>query len=484
MVAGSRLPGFVAASLSSLATLCCAGAPQPVSSGILPRPSIVVIVADDLDARSVEHMPRLNALVAAAGLSFENSFATVALCAPSRASLLTGRYAHNHGVRHNAGAGGGFDEFRRRGAEAATVATWLKAAGYRTALLGKYLNGYPDGDPSYVPPGWDEWHAVYSDQGSNTYFNYSISENGRAATRGASEADYETDVLAERAAELIARWSAQRQPFFLLIAPPAPHLPASPAPRHAAALAGVSAPRVPSFDEADVSDKPTWVRQAEPLRRRQAAALDRQYRKRLQSLLALDELVERVVGSLSEGGRLDSSYVFFTSDNGFFLGEHRIVQGKAAPYDESVRVPLLVRGPSLPAGARLPHLVANIDLAPTVAEIAGTKPPPDLDGKSFLPLLGRALPGVDSWRQELLLELWSEGAAGVPEYRALRTRDRLYVEYSTGEHELYDLVADPFQLSNRYDSTGSEVVAPLAARLASLRVCSGRSCRSQQEIPR
>lgn len=478
MSAGSRLPGLLAASLPGLAMLCCAEAPQEAPAE-RTRPSIVVIVADDLDARSVEHMPRVGALLAAAGVDFENSFATLPLCAPSRASLLTGRYAHNHGVRHNGGVDGGFAELRRRGTEAATVATWLKAAGYHTALLGKYLNGYPGGDPSYVPPGWDEWHAVYSDQGSNTYFNYSISENGRAAMRGASAADYETDVLAGKAADLIARWSADPRPFFLFIAPPAPHLPAIPAPRHASALEGVSAPRVPSFDEQDVSDKPAWVRQAGPLRRRQEAALDQLYRRRLQSLLALDDLVEKVVTELSRRGRLDASYVFFTSDNGFFQGEHRIVQGKAAAYEESVRVPLLVRGPGLPAGARRAHLVGNIDLAPTLAEIAGAAPPDDLvDGRSLLPLLGREPPAEDGWRRELLLDLWPEGEAGVPEYHALRTRDRLYVEYATGERELYDLVADPFELANRYDSMRPGAVAPLAARLASLRRCSGPSCSS------
>jgi N-acetylglucosamine-6-sulfatase len=477
MVAGPCLPGILAASLPALVALGCAGTPREAPSTSARRPSIVLIVADDLDARSVEHMPRLGALVAAAGVRFENNFATVPLCAPSRASLLTGRYAHNHGVRHNGGVGGGFAEFSRRGAEAATLATWLKAAGYRTALLGKYLNGYPGGDPSHVPPGWNEWRGVYSDQGSNTYFNYSISENGRAATRGASAEDYETDVLAAETAALIARWSAEREPFFLLVTPPAPHLPAVPAPRHARTHEGVRAPRVPSFDEQDVSDKPAWVRQAGPLRRRQATALDGQYRKRLQSLLALDELVERVVGALSDAGRLHDSYVFFTSDNGYFLGEHRIAQGKAGPYEESVRVPLLVRGPALPAGTRLRHLVANIDLAPTLAEIAGAKVPASLDGRSFVPLLATEPPDIEAWRRELLLELWSEGEAAVPEYQALRTQERVYIEYATGERELYDLDADPFQLDNRYGGASAEVVAPLAARLASLRACAGRSCR-------
>jgi len=478
MAAGSRAPRLLAASLAGLAGLRCAGAPQPAPAA-RARPSIVVIVADDLDARSVERMPRVAALLAEQGVRFDDSFATLPLCAPSRVSLLTGRYAHNHGVRHNGGDGGGFAELRRGGGEAATVATWLKAAGYRTALLGKYLNGYPSGDPGYVARGWDEWHAVYSDQGSNTYFGYSVSENGHATTRGTAAADYETDVLAAKAAELIARWSADERPFFLYVAPPAPHLPAIPAPRHASALEGVQAPRVPSFDEEDVSDKPAWVRQAGRLRRRQQTALDEQYRRRLQSLLALDDLVETVIAELARRGRLDGTYVFFTSDNGFFQGEHRILQGKAAAYEESVRVPLIVRGPGLPAGARRPHLVANIDLAPTLAEIAGATVPGDLvDGRSLAPLLGREPPAEDAWRRELLLDLWPEGDAGVPEYHALRTRDRLYVEYATGERELYDLAADPYQLLNLYGPGRTEIPS-LAARLAALKACAGRACRTE-----
>jgi arylsulfatase A-like enzyme len=478
MAAGSRAPGVLAASLASLVDLCCSGARQPAPAA-RARPSIVVIVADDLDARSVEHMPRVAALLAAQGVRFDASFATLPLCAPSRVSLLTGRYAHNHGVRHNGGDGGGFGAVRRGGEEAETVATWLKAAGYRTALLGKYLNGYPGGDPGYVPRGWDEWHAVYSDQGSNTYFGYSVSENGHATTRGTAAADYETDVLAAKATELIARWSADAHPFFLYIAPPAPHLPAIPAPRHASAFEGAHAPRVPSFDEEDVSDKPAWVRQAGPLRRRQQTVLDEQYRRRLQSLLAVDDLVETIVAELSRRRRLDGAYVFFTSDNGFFQGEHRILQGKAAAYEESVRVPLIVRGPGVPAGARRPHLVANIDVAPTLAEIAGATLPADrVDGLSLVPLLGREPPAWEAWRRELLLDLWGEGDAGVPEYHALRTPDRLYVEYATGERELYDLAADPYQLLNLYGPGRTETPS-LAARLAALKGCSGRACRSE-----
>ena len=424
-------------------------------------------------------MPRLAALVGAVGASFERSFVSAALCAPSRASFLTGRYAHNHGVRRNAGLDGGFAAFRAGGGEASNVATWLKAAGYRTGLLGKYLNGYPNGAPAHVPSGWDEWHAVYSEQGSDTYFDYRINENGATVERGSSDADYGTDVLAAKALALLRRWCRADEPFFLLVAPAAPHLPAKPAPRHRGSLPGARAPRVPSFDERDVSDKPEWVRQVGPLRRRKAAGLDRLYRKRLQSLQAVDEMLEQIVETLRALGRLETTYVFFTSDNGFFLGEHRILQGKAAPYDEAVRVPLLVRGPGVPAGVRLPHLVANIDMAPTFAAIAGTKPPEQVDGLSLLPLLAGDAPPPSSWRQSLLVEGWAGGEAGVPEYRALRSGDRLYVEYATGERELYDLAQDPFQLRNLGPSSVPEVAEPLAAALRRLGDCAGRACRGE-----
>lgn len=466
------------AALISLALAGCVQSQRPAPSHSL-RPSIVLVLADDLDAQAPRHMRRLCALLGAAGAGFENAFTTVALCAPSRASFLTGRYAHNHGVRHNGGAAGGFAAFRASGGESSNVATWLKAAGYHTGLLGKYLNGYPGDVPTHVPPGWDEWHAVSSARGSDTYFDYDVNENGVVVKRGSADADYGTDVLAEKAVALIERWSRAGEPFFLVVAPAAPHLPAAPAPRHRGSFPDARAPRVASFDEQDVSDKPAWVRNVARLRRRQVAGVDRLYRKRLQSLQAVDEMLERIVLALETRGRLDSTYLFFTSDNGFLLGEHRILQGKAAPYEEAVRVPLLVRGPGVPAGVRLQQLVANIDLAPTFAAIAGTQPPGPVDGVSLLPLLeGRAAaPGV--WREALLLEGWADGEAAVPEYRALRSQERLYIEYATGERELYDLAQDPFQLSNLQASSPPEVVRPLAERLRRLRSCAGRTCQEQ-----
>lgn len=438
------------------------------------RPNIVLILADDLDARSVELMPKVKSLVAARGASFSSFFVSEPLCCPSRASILTGQYAHNHTVRANDPPRGGFPAFRAAGREASTIATWLHAAGYRTALLGKYLNGYPGAAPAYVPPGWDEWHAVYSDQGSNTYFNYRVNENGRTVAHGGLDADYETDVLAAKAVDLIRRSPAGEQPLFLVIAPAAPHLQAAPAPRHRGTFPDAKAPRVPSFDEDGVNDKPAWAR-VPPLRQRQITALDRLYRKRLQTLLALDELVEGVVQALDARGALGDTYILFTSDNGFFMGEHRINIGKAAPYEESIRVPLFVRGPGVPAGRRVDSLALNLDLAPTFAEIAGARAADSVDGRSLLPLLGTAAPG--GWRNEVLLEFWGGEGDRVPGYAALRTADHLYVEYTTGERELYDLRKDPYELENLIPSAEAATLRGFGERLRALRSCAGAGCR-------
>lgn len=453
-----------------------AGASSPTPAAPEPRrPHIVLILADDLDARSVEFMPKLKSLVAERGASFSSFFASEPLCCPSRASILTGQYAHNHGVRTNDAPRGGFPAFRAGGREASTIATWLHGAGYRTALLGKYLNGYPGDAPAHVPPGWDEWFAVYSEQGSNTYFNYRANENGRTVVRGNRERDYETDVLAAKAVDLIRRSPVEGPPLFLFIAPAAPHLQAAPAPRHRGTFPGAEAPRVPSFNEEDVSDKPAWAR-VPPLLRRHVTAVDRLYRKRLQTLLALDELVERVVQALAARGELDDSYIFFASDNGFFLGEHRINLGKAAPYEESIRVPLIVRGPVVAAGRLVDRLALNVDLAPTFAEIAGAQVPDFVDGRSLLPLLGTA-PAPASWRSEALLEFWGGEGERVPGYGALRTAAHLYVEYATGERELYDLAKDPFELQNLSQKAEPSLLRALGERLKTLRGCAGAGCR-------
>ncbi|MDP9363610.1 MAG: sulfatase, partial [Chloroflexota bacterium] len=386
----------------------------PVLSAVAPpagavavpsaRPNIVLILLDDLDARSVEAMPNVMSLLRDQGTTFENFFVTTPLCCPSRASILRGQYAHNHGVLRNVKKGrkpGGFPTFLELGREGSTVATWLHDAGYRTALVGKYLNQYPEGaEPGHVPPGWDEWSAEARGQ----YFNYRLNENGTVVRYGRDPGDYQTDVLAAKATDFVARSAVDDRPFFLYLAPHAPHTPATPAPRHAEAFAGATAPRAPSFNEADVGDKPGWVRAAPALSADEIAGIDELHRQRSRSLLAVDDMVAALVDALRAGGALDDTYVLLTSDNGFHQGEHRLPGGKGDPYEASIRVPLLVRGPGVAAGGTVGELALNVDLAPTLAELAGATAPGFVDGRSLVPLLAGEPP--PAWRRALLVELF------------------------------------------------------------------------------
>ncbi len=460
------------------------------------RPNVVLIVADDLDLAAAERMPNVANLLRDRGTSFANAFVTTPVCCPSRASILRGQYVHNHGTLTNTGRDGGFPTFRRLGREDSTLATWLDDAGYRTALFGKYLNGFPKGvDPAYVPPGWDDWYGISSRQPA--YFDYQLNENGDLRSYGQDPAAYSTDVLAARLDAFVEAAASGQEPFFAYVSPLAPHWPATPAPRHADAFAGEAAPRPPSFDEADVADKPAYVGAAPSLSDDHLAQIDELHRQRLRSLLALDELVAALVATLEETGALDRTLLVFTSDNGLLAGQHRLPGGKQVPYDEAIRVPLLLRGPGVPAGRVVDPIALNVDLAPTIAELAGAEIPDFVDGRSLLPLLSSAPP--PAWRQGFLVELFGvvrarnqpapdpaeadDDGPAVPPYRALRTADALYVEYETGERELYDLRADPHQLDNLAPAADSAALAPFSARLADLAECATDACRAAEDAP-
>jgi len=350
---------------------CSVGESAQEGTGAPTQPNIVFILADDMRLDDFEHMPQTRQLFAEQGLAFDNAFVTHSLCCPSRASILRGQYTHNHQVLTNRQPQGGFEKFRDQGHEDSTVATWLQNEGYRTALIGKYLNGYArKDDEAYVPPGWDEWYAHL---GGQAYYDYRLNENGTVVPYGDAEEDYQTDVLAQKVQDYVRRTVDAPDPFFLYLAPGAPHAPFKPAPRHEDEYPDAEVPRPPSFDEPDVDDKPEWVRSLPRLdsARRGPEKLERSYRSRLQMLLSLDEMVAGLIEEMEAAGKLDNTYVFFTSDNGYHLGEHRVGLGKRTVYEEAVRVPLAVRGPGVPAGASAKEMSLNIDFAPTFAELAG-----------------------------------------------------------------------------------------------------------------
>jgi arylsulfatase A-like enzyme len=430
-------------------------------------------------------MPKLQAFLVNTGATFSNSFASNPVCCPSRASMLRGQYSHNTRIWSNGrGNNSCFDDFRAAGQEASTVATWLKAAGYRTGLVGKYLNRYPATrsgivDEAHIAPGWDDWFVVFnSDYTSDSYFDYMANDNGKRVTFGKSESDYETDVLAARATDFV-RKNAGQAPMFLWVATTAPHAPNEPARRHMFSQADQRAPRSPNFNESDLGDKPRWYRDNLPLlSRNDITDLDGTYKRRLETLQAVDDMLERILLALDAAGQLGNSYIFFTSDNGYMNGNHRFPSGKDAPYEESIRVPLIVRGPGVPAGVALPHDVSNIDLAPTFAELGQAQPPAFIDGRSLVPLLSANPTPLASWRQDLLFEHEPADPNGLPTWYALRTPREKFVDYpANAEEEYYDLVNDPYELDSRHRQVDGARKGQMRARLNQLRACAGASCR-------
>lgn len=442
------------------------------------RPNVVVILADDLETGTLHHFPRITADLVRQGLSFDRFFTADSWCCPSRSSILRSQYVHSHGVWTNTAPEGGFERFHTLELERSTIGTWMRDAGYRTGFMGKYLNHYPGtADETYVPPGWDTWKVPV--RGLYDEYGYRLNNDGRPVEHGWGEHDHLADVIAAEARDFI---HAGNGPFFLFLAPVAPHLPAHPPVRHATAFPGITAPRTPSFNQADVSREPAWLRDRPPLTQRDIDRTDEIHRARLRAMLGVDDLVGSVIDTLEETGRLRDTYVFFLSDNGFHLGTHRLGQGKTTPFEEAIRVPLVVRGPGVPVGATVSELCATVDLAPTIAALAGVRTPAFVEGRSLVPFLRGASPGA--WRENVLVEFArptnprSAAQTPVPGYGAVRTRRHTYVRYESGEEQLYDLREDPYQLHNLVKDADPELLADLRARLETMRACSGAGCRS------
>ena len=448
------------------------------------RPNIIFVLADDFSWNLVKYMPNVRAMQAQ-GVTFSRFFVSDSLCCPSRATIFTGMYPHNTGVFTNGGSDGGFFAFHNYGLEKETFATRLHSAGYTTALMGKYLNGYTpglsvDGRELYIPPGWDEW-----DVGGKGYagFDYALNENGRYRYYGSTAEDYLTDVLAAKSVAWVNRVTTGRKPFFLEIAPFAPHSPYTPAPRHETWFPEVRAPRTPAFNETDMRDKPRWLKNRKVLRRLQVSTIDEDFRMRAQAVQAIDEMIGALRNALAARGQLSNTYIVFTSDNGLHMGEHRLAAGKQTAFETDIHVPLMVTGPGVPHGWRLPQITSTIDLFPTFAQIAGAKIPPSVDGRSLKPLLDGKKPAA--WRQAVLIEHHGPDVTrgdpdfpgpfggNPPSYNALRTGTGTYVEYSNGDTEYYNLKKDPYQLSNTAKSLTSTARARLRSQLTAISACSG-----------
>ncbi len=474
------------------------------------RPNIVLIMDDDQSVNLQKFLTKTNAAIAAKGVTFDNSFVNYSLCCPSRSTMLTGQYAHNHGVRGNQLPTGGYAKLKPTLGN--TLPVWLQRAGYYTAHIGKFLNGYgrdaPDTD---VPPGWNEWYGSLDDPdgftgGTYTAYGYTLNENGQIVHYGSTPdvpdaATYQTDVYSQKAADFIRRRAPSRKPFYLSVAPRDPHSEAAScncngtgsainnpraAPRYEGTLNGLTAPRDPSFNEANVSDKPSNIRDLTLMNQTQSNAVDARYRARAESVLGVDDLVQNVVSTLKASGELKNTVLMFTSDNGFFHGEHRVRQGKVRVYEPSIRVPLLIRAPGMPKGVHRRQPVSNVDLAPTILDFANAKPGRKQDGMSLVSIMEgkRDFPGRALDLETYFTPDTTEDPEDPPlNYQGVRTDRYLYDQYGSLERELYDLQSDPFELQNQ---AGNPVYAPVQAALQRLlssdATCAGKRCRARPAI--
>jgi N-acetylglucosamine-6-sulfatase len=426
---------FLIALAIFIVSTCTAAAAQPGPE----KPNILFVLADDMRADELQRIERFDRLLIQRGVTFENAFVSNSVCCPSRTTALTGRYAHNHGVTTNIGTT--FDEHLEVGVYDSTLPSWLQKAGYRTGHFGKYINGFNGTSP---PPGFD----VYQDEGP-----------------GAKDPQ-----LGETAAAFVKQ-NHEQAPLFVNLWVKSPHEPLEAPKAFAGAHRWADLSIPPSFNEKHMNDKPAWARDLSPLSEEKQQEILSNEATRLDMLEGAALALKHVLDALEQTGELDNTYIVFSSDNGYMLGEHRIPKGKAIPYEESVRVPLVMAGPGIPANVKRDELVVNNDIAPTIAQWAGVKTP-EVDGRSLAPLLSESAPNY--WRTALLSE--HPGYTGVPGHALLITHNVRYIEWATGERELYQRGDDPYQLENAIHQADSDTVASLSSRLHALEACAGETC--------
>ncbi len=387
------------------------------------RPNFVLIVSDDQRHDGVgAFMPQTQKRLFDEGVTFERAYITTSACAPSRASILTGLYARNHGVHLNS-----------RRFSHSSMSELLQASGYSTGLVGKYLN-VSNGSPA---PGYDFW--VSFPGGSGPFINPELFVGTERAVRPG----YITHLLRDYALQFLEEAAEDKKPFFLVFAPTAPHNPATPDAEAAALYKGLAKHRPRSYNEADIKDKPTWVKQVKSLTSSRMAQIDNFRMRQLRTLWPLDRAVDELLTKLDDLNLSDNTVIMYISDNGMMWGEHRLMS-KNVVYEESSRVPFAVRYSKFLKGVVRSEVVANIDIAPTVLELAGVQSPWKMDGRSLVPLLT----GENTeWRPGVVLEGWLKRDFREP-FKAFHSGRFVYVENESGDKEVYDLKIDPGQLTN------------------------------------
>jgi arylsulfatase A-like enzyme len=477
--------------LVPLVAVLAAALLAPAVAPAATKRNVVVVMTDDQDFRSMFTMPKTVKLIGDRGTTFDNAMVSFPLCCPSRATYYTGQYAHNHGVTWNFWPQGGYYKFQQK----EVLPVWLQRAGYRTIHIGKYLNETDERDATEIPNGWTDYMGGV-DPSTYDYYGYTLNINGKLKTYGRAPKDYSTDVYAGLAVGAIRKAVRLHKPFFLNVAPNAPHTvsvassarmegtPAVPAPRDAAVFANTPLPSWPNFDEADISDKPPGLALLPyPMPQSDVDSLTAHYRGRMGSLLAVDDMVARIVKELKRERVYANTDIIFTSDNGWMLGEHRLrdpvtedhhASGvKFFPFEGSSRVPLLASGPDFPKGRMVRGAVVNADLAPTIVDIANAKARLPEDGRSLVPVARK--PSLVA-RRGVLLETFTN-PRNAPPYKAIRTARYRYDLQDDGAEELYDLKVDPWELTSFHDDPRyAAIKAILAAKLKQLVDCKGASC--------
>jgi arylsulfatase A-like enzyme len=537
-----RLPLRLAAAAACaiLATsIGFASADGPVSSAdaAAEAPNVVVVMTDDQPYGDARYMPNFRR-VARRGARFTNAYVSFPICCPARATFLTGQYAHNHGVKSNFEInGGGFGNFED---QENTLPVWLQDAGYNTGFVGKYLNEYGAIDPTLIPPGWDDWRGLV-DYSTYNYFNWAINENGEVHYHGdrdyaedlielarmgveeqpgspatglaealrifqpveyfgsADQADYQIDVTNEIADDSVRRMAAEDDPFFLYYAPVAAHREGDfesiggvrtgrpepdprPPERYEDSFDDVDLPQDPSFNEADVSDKPETVSGRDPLDEETIEDLTATHRGQLGSLLAADDGVGEIMRTLRRAGELDDTLIVYTTDQGFFQGQHRIAFDKYIPYEPAIHVPLAMAGPGIPRGEVIDEPAYNHDLAPTILDAVGAEPGREQDGVSLLPTMrGDDVPErallLEALAPALPYEIGNEVFDRQLPFHGVRTPNWKYIDWSSGDEELYDLREDPYELENLAAKPAyADEKERMSALADDLRGCAGSGC--------
>src|SRR4051794_26903390 len=390
------------------------------SSAASSKPNVIMFTTDDQTLRDMQVMPKTQALIGNPGATFLHAYASDPLCCPSRVTVQTGQYAHNTGVLGNTPPQGGYESFNDKN----DLPVWLQADGYRTIHIGKMPNGFGGanvGGPTYVPPGWGPFlgNANPGSRGEfygfigppSSYTGFTLDQNG--ADKVYSSDDYSTDVYGDLAVDRINNHLSNfpNDPLYMQVQFFAPHDPATPAPKYANAFSTALLPTDKSFNEKDVRDKPGWIRAIKRFGFGLISKIQSRYQHRLETLLSVDDAIQRIVNELSAKGALGNTYLIFPSDNGFMQGQHRLHQGKFAPYEPSIQVPLMISGPGIPPGGQPRALVWNGDITSTILKIANANPDLQQDGRSLLPYARD--PGLKSTRP-ILIETGPPGATNEP----------------------------------------------------------------------